>query len=267
MSLEKVECELRGVGCGGRFLREDQEEHARQNSQKHLTLTASLVVETKEQLQQKLLELDQRHKEEEEKLKVKMEEQLEEQQKSSREQVKKLGKQVKKLGKQEKKLGELGEQEKKLGEQEKKLGELEKKLGEQEKKLGELEKKLGEQEKKLGEQEKMLGRQLKLYQKEKMAREKLEEELCIQTEIRSRSYKIRPDFLLSPSSEQKVRDKKLQHRAKKKDQFSNWKSPAMYTHLGGYKFCIGVDANGYSSGRGKSIHTDLCLCQESLMSG
>ena len=67
--LEEVECELRDVGCGGRFLREDQEEHARQNSQKHLTLTASLAVETKEQLQQ--LELDQRHKEKEEKLKNK----------------------------------------------------------------------------------------------------------------------------------------------------------------------------------------------------
>ena len=49
--LEEVECELRGVGCGGRFLREDQEEHARQNSRKYLTLTASLAVETKEHLE------------------------------------------------------------------------------------------------------------------------------------------------------------------------------------------------------------------------
>ena len=71
--LEEVECELRGVGCGGQFLRENQEEHARQNSQKHLTLTASLAMENKEQLQQKLLELDQRHKEEEEKLNKKIE--------------------------------------------------------------------------------------------------------------------------------------------------------------------------------------------------
>ena len=30
--LEEVECELRSVGCGGQFLREDQEEHARENS-------------------------------------------------------------------------------------------------------------------------------------------------------------------------------------------------------------------------------------------
>ena len=55
------------MGCDDRFRREDQEEHTRQNSQKHLTLTASLAVETKEQLQQKLLEQHKKHKEEEEK--------------------------------------------------------------------------------------------------------------------------------------------------------------------------------------------------------
>ena len=110
--LEEVECELRGVGCGGRFLREDQEEHTRLNSQKHLTLTASLAVETKEQLQQKLLELDQRHKEEEEKLKNKIEDQEE------------------KLEHQEEKLEE---QEEKLEKLEEKLEKLEEKLEQQEK--------------------------------------------------------------------------------------------------------------------------------------
>ena len=73
--LEEVWCKFSGVGCEGRFRREDQEEHTRQNSQKHLTLTASLAVETKEQLQQKSLEQDKKYKEEEEKLKQKIEEQ------------------------------------------------------------------------------------------------------------------------------------------------------------------------------------------------
>ena len=67
--LEEVGCEFSGAGCDGRFRREDQEEHTMQNSQKHLTLTASLAVETKEHLQQKLLEQDKKHKEEMEKLK------------------------------------------------------------------------------------------------------------------------------------------------------------------------------------------------------
>ena len=56
--LEEVGCDFSGVGCDGRFIREDQEEHTRKNSQTHLTLTASLAVETKEQLQQKLLDQD-----------------------------------------------------------------------------------------------------------------------------------------------------------------------------------------------------------------
>ena len=168
--LEEVECELRGVGCGDRFLREDQEDHTRQNSQKHLTLTASLAVETKEQLQQKLLELDQRHKDKEEKLKKK----LEEQEKKLGEQEEKIGEQEKKLGEQEKKLGE---QEEKLGKQEEKLGEQENKLGEQEKKQGEQEKKLGKQEKKLKEQEKKLEEQDKINKLEKEFRVELEKKV------------------------------------------------------------------------------------------
>ena len=91
--LEEVGCKFGGVGCDGQFIREDQEEHTRQNSQKHLTLTASLAVETKEQLQQKLLEQDKKHKEEEEKLRQKIEEQekrLIEQEKTLNEHQKKL---------------------------------------------------------------------------------------------------------------------------------------------------------------------------------
>ena len=44
---------------------------------------------------------------------------------------------------------------------------------------------------------------------------------------------------------------------KEKDEASDWKSPAMYTHVCGYKFCIGIDANGYGDRRGKAIYVDL----------
>ena len=72
--LEEIVCKFSGVGCDDQFRREDQEEHTRQNSQKHLTLTASLAVETNKQLQQKLLEQDKKHEEEEEKLRQKIDE-------------------------------------------------------------------------------------------------------------------------------------------------------------------------------------------------
>ena len=89
--LEAVGCDFSSVGCEGQFRREDQEEHTRQNSQKHLTLTASLAVETKEQLQQKLLGQHKKHKEEEKKLKQQIEEQekrLESQEKEHKEEWK-----------------------------------------------------------------------------------------------------------------------------------------------------------------------------------
>ena len=44
---------------------------------------------------------------------------------------------------------------------------------------------------------------------------------------------------------------------KAKDKHGDWRSPAMYTHVCGYKFCIGVDANGSGAGYGKSIYVDL----------
>ena len=69
--LEDVGCEFGGVGCDGRFRREEQEEHTRQNSQKHLTLTASLAVETEEQLQDQVA----KYREREQNLKQKLEEQ------------------------------------------------------------------------------------------------------------------------------------------------------------------------------------------------
>ena len=42
-----------------------------------------------------------------------------------------------------------------------------------------------------------------------------------------------------------------------KDKISDWNSPALYTHAFGYKFCIGIDANGCEGGRGKAILVDL----------
>ena len=305
--LQEVGCEFSGVGCDGRFIREDQEEHTRQNSQKHLTLTASLAVETKEQLQQKLLEQDKKHKEEEEKLKQKIEEQekkLKEEEKKRQKQEEKLGEQEKKLGEQEKKLGEqekkLGEQkenlngqekkleeeEKKWQQQEKKLGEQEKKQDEQKKKLVQQEKKLDEQNKKLKEQEKKLTDQenkqkedeqklkqkieeLNTVQRQKLDEHKqlLEQQFNSKLETLERMLKevvdksVQNEGKLSKMSSMIYLNRRFEMmnfgREKAKDKSSDWKSPAMYTHVCGYKFCIGVDANGYGPGHGKYICIDL----------
>ena len=326
--LQEVGCEFSGVGCDGRFIREDQEEHTRQNSQKHLTLTASLAVETREQLQQKLLEQDKKHKEEEEKLKQKIEEQekkLKEEEKKRQRQEEKLGEQEKMLEEQEKKLGEqkekLNGQEKKLEEEEKKRQQQEKKLGEQEKKqekqekkqdeqtkklvqqekklededmkrqqqerkLGEQEKKLDDQNKKLKEQEKkLIDQENERKKEEEKLKQKIEELNTVQQQkldehkqLLEQQFNSKLQMLEQMLKE--VVDKSVQNegklsmmssmiyfnrrfemknfsREKAKDKVSDWKSPAMYTHVFGYKFCIGVDANGCDRGRGKSIWMDL----------
>ena len=48
--LDEVECEFRDVGCDERLKREDLERHARENSLKHIVLTAKVVKELKGKL-------------------------------------------------------------------------------------------------------------------------------------------------------------------------------------------------------------------------
>ena len=164
--LEEVGCEFSGVGCDGRFRRENGEEHARQNSKKHLTLTAYLALETKEQLQQKLEQLDKRHKEEEKKLKKKLE-----------------------------------EQEKTLEEQEQKLKEQNLLLENVSSKFQVLE---------------------KLFQEFKGASDSNEAKVTYLSQV---VFSTTRTFRIANFSQEKVK---------------NWKSAPMYTHVCGYKFCVGV---------------------------
>ena len=50
-------------------------------------------------------------------------------------------------------------------------------------------------------------------------------------------------------------------KEKAKDKYSDWKSPPMYTHPGGYKFCVGIDANGFGVSRGKSVNVALLMME------
>ena len=179
--LEDVGCEFSGVGCEDRFRREEQEDHTRQNSRNHLTLTASLAVETREQLQDQVA----KYREREQNLKQKLEE------------------------------------------QDQKLKELEQKLKEQEKKQ---DQKLKEQDQKLEEQKDSLTKLTKLL---KWSEDKLS---CLMT-----------------------RTFKMENFSKKKENYFNnvWYGSAMYTHVYGYKFCIGVYANGIAAGLGKAMAVQL----------
>ena len=208
-------------------------------------------------------------------------------------QEKKLEEEEKKRQQQEKKLEE---QEKKQDEQKKKVVQQEKKLEEEEKKLQQQERKLGEQErkqeKKLGDQNKITRTGEEVNRSREWAKERGAE---IEAEDRRTKYSTTAEagrtqtvartfnskLQMLEQMLKEVVDKSVQNegklsmmssmiylnrrfemknfsREKAKDKFSDWKSPAMYTHVCGYKFCIGVDANGCRGvGHGNSIWMDL----------
>ena len=52
---------------------------------------------------------------------------------------------------------------------------------------------------------------------------------------------------------------KMSEFAKKKQEEVEWFSPSFYSHNQGYKFCLNVDANGYSNSKGTHMSVWLCL--------
>ena len=220
--LEEMLCKFSSIGCDGRYAREDENEYTEKNTQKHLMLIAADA----QQLQKKLLEQDQ-----------------------------KLGEKDQKLGEQEQKLRE---QEQKLEEQEQKLRDHE---DEEYYKLGDQEQKLEEQEQKLGEQEQML---VELHEKQKQTTHCLE----LKFEEQNKNHVLlqqdlnRKGRLLDQVSEHFINStRRFEMRnfseEKARDEPGDWMSPPTYTHLHGYKFCIGVDANGELNARGHGISVSL----------
>ena len=143
------------------------------------------------------------------------------------------------------------EQEKKLEEQEKKSTaagkEFQRKIEEQEKKSNKQEKKSKEQEKRLEEQEKRLEEQEKKYKEDL-------EVLKRKSNKHSETIQFMENYLHIKLYKFTMENFSVE---KRKNKISDWKSPPMYTHMGGYKFCIGIDANGYQSGRGNSVNVEV----------
>ena len=200
----------------------------------------------------------------------KIEEKLEKQEKKLEKQEKTVEKQEKKMEEQEKKMEE---QEKKMEEQEKKIKEkAKKKMEEHKKKAEKQEKKIEEQEKKMEEQERKVKEQEKVLEEQENTLQELSNTLVKQKEIVQEEQEQKLEEQKQVLQEQfsgnfKDLEQKYQELLTKSDQaeasdltnimvgtrrtfemkhFSryiakdNWKSPAMNTHVCGYKLCIGV---------------------------
>ena len=296
--LEEVECEFSDVGCVDRFRREDKEPHTTKNSHKHLILTASLAVQTREDFQEELQKQDNKHKAEEQKLKQK----IEEQEKVIREQQQKLNEAEKKLMEHKKLIYDLDEKLlEQLHQQKEEKQKLTEKMEELTRKLSEIEenkiKNVQVQLDQLVAEEKRQKHQEEGLEREQKEQERKLQELCgihaadklkFTQQLEDQGEKLESKSLHMEQQtninlqtlEQKFLELLKVNEAKwlelssmivlkrtvqmknfsaerAKDLPGDWKSPAMYTHLGGYKFCVGVDANGRGTVRGLGVCLSL----------
>ena len=247
--LQQVECQFEQIGCLEKFSREDLEEHMREKAQTHLTMMAATSVKMQQEFQAKLQEqerrLEGRCSAQEEEFQAKLQEQerrLEGRCSAQEEEFQaKLQEQERRLegrcsaqeeefqAKQEMHKQELQEQEKnfqgKFQEQEKRFEKQEQNFREM---VGKLEKR---QDVKIREQKTLL-------EDFKVGAKTALEEL----KRRCGVWKVTMENF---------------SKEKAKNKASDWKGPPMYTHPGGYKFCIGIDANGYVTSRGKSVNVEV----------
>ncbi len=307
--LKIIPCEFNSVGCDSCFRREDHDVHIKDNDRKHLALTASAIVNTKQLFQMQLQKQEEKLNEDISRQEIRLSEQevklnelverivgqekvlcakerrLEEQEMKVEEQLKRLEMQEMKLEKlvnqsleleSELRL-ELENQQIKNKEREKQVMEdVQEKLVVLEKavfkSVTQLEVKIRNQSVELEKQRHVLEDQKKvLARQEDIIREQAikqddhfkEQESHIEVlEQRhdSKLHGIKQLFLdVSMKSDQnEIKMAKLSTHIflnrrfemknytieKTRDKPCDWKSPAMHTHVRGYKFCIGVDASG-----------------------
>ncbi len=275
--LEEVECEFKHAGCEAKFIRDEKEEHMREKSQTHLAMLATSLAKMQEGFQKLLLDQEKNF---EEKLKAqedKFERGREQQKKDLNEKLKVQEEKFEKEREQQK--NDIAE---KLREQaikfEEKLKAQDKFEREREQQKKDLYEKLKAQEDKFErereQQKKDLYEKLKA-QEEKFEREreqqkkgtieklreqeiKFEEKLTAQVENQKKGYEQWKEMtegnLVENTRElEKIKRSYYSHR-----EFTitikvnrlllglflgqQWKGPAMYTHLYGYKFYIGIEA-------------------------
>ena len=154
----------------------------------------------------------------------------------------------------------LKSQEQKLDEQEqKKIMDQEQKMKDQEQKMKDLEQKIKGLEQKTKDQEQSMQQLSSLVQDQ----DKKQEVECGRLEQKLREQQLTLLYLYHGQNNDRMRYFLMANFSKEKalDKYNDLWSPAMYTHDGGYKFCIGVDANGYRGGHGKAIRVSWKLME------
>ena len=217
--LQEVSCEFSSVGCDDRFPRELLQDHLRACMQSHLVLTAESMKNDAHGVKQRLAQIEER-----------------------------------------------------CGES---TGSLELRCKGVELQAQNLEMQLGNKEKILLDQEERLEKLTKLYQTTvkdliKNTTESLKElEGNFETKFLEEHNQLAALIEIADEHNQelvKIKNTLFGTRKfvlsnfsleKHKDQPDDWKSVSMYTHPFGYKFCIGIDANGFGPTRDRAMRVEL----------
>ena len=269
--LEEIACEFSDVGCKQRFNREKKEEHVQGNTQQHLSLATSQAIGTQQQLQNHQIQLKE--------VKEKLEEDNQKQNSSLKEVEEKIMEDIRGLRNivqqqqqtligQEVKLKSQEQHLKKLKFERKvfaffgfvtvlllafliyfamdlkeegthKLGKLQKKYGELQNEYGELQIKYGELQNKYGELQNRYRDLSSIVEEIKMERRRtIQYDLCALTDYVGHRHvaKIDQTFEMKNFSIEKAKG-------------GYWTSPAMYTHVCGYRFFLRIYPNGKDTTR------------------
>ena len=311
--LEKVECELNFAGCKEKFKRNDQDEHMKQNADKHMSLlaTATLTVnrENQEKVEQKLLSaseevqrklrdqedsaqkqleekcvelsgkldqlsekmqlleekteasLEQKSKEIEAKFQAKLEETVEKLQKGHEKDIEKLETQLATKDREVKELTDnLGKLKDEVSANKGKLEQEAATRLDQENKMETLTNELDKLKKIFGENDVKFQEVLQKEHKELQTIQEDHHTTLTQKTEKLELVKADIEQLKVLKDDIEAIDKRLEHplvftmyNFSREKQYRDWKSPQMYTHYQGYRFCIGVNANGFGDGRGTHV--------------
>ena len=195
--LEEVACQFEHVGCSGKFRREEEEQHMRENSQTHLVMMAAACEQMKQDFQSKMQEQERKFEEKNEELEIEFEDKIAEQKEKVQQQQQKIK-----------------EQDQKIGDQERRIGEKERRFEEQERRFEEQERKNEEQERKIEQQQQSFERQTKelVGNLQELLEAKLQTELNqlkTNTELGFSVCRLQPPyrFIIENFSEERAKDK------------------------------------------------------------
>ena len=256
--LEEVQCVFDNEGCQARFIRENEDEHMNQNTQKHLALMPAATLRISQDFEQKLQEqhemfekkLEQKDKDHKEEFQEQKDEQMKLQEDKSRrtdkqfENVKHtLQENMKKYEQKQKendeRMQQLGGQ---LQQKDTQIKQVEQKLDKQSR---EFQEQLGEQQKEFQETLKVKVEQIKKLEDQLQTNgQVIEQQQQAISQLR-REVGIPPyDITLSNYQEVKARGGYIY-------------SPPMYTHPGGYRFKLKLFPNGAQYTEGHRTHVSV----------